>query len=312
MPNLIHSDDSDENGDHFVVETDENGQSLIRFGNGINGKLLPRDSRVRCEYQVGNGLDGNIGGDKLIFFDAATLSGAPVGTLITACWNPFDITSGLAPEPVAEIIRRAPEAFRARQLRAITLKDYVERAQQLSEVSRAAASYAWTGSWRTVRVTIDPKGTNVLEAAVREKIARHLDAVRLIGEDLEIRPPRFVPLEISALVCAHPDYWPEDLKAILEQEFSTGYTPDGRPAFFHPDRWTFGQTLHQSEIIGSIQRVLGVDHVKSVEIKRWNEQTTFDADHELKLQPNEIIQVLNDPDHMEQGSITFVVKGGRS
>lgn len=311
LPNLIHSDDSDESGDHFVVETDENGQSLIRFGNGINGKVLPRDSRVRCEYQVGNGADGNIGADKLIFFDPATLSGAPIGTIITGCWNPFDITNGRAPEPVAEIIRRAPEAYRARQLRAITLKDYVERAEQLSEVSRAAASYAWTGSWRTVRVAIDPKGTNVLEAPVREKIARHLDAVRLIGEDLEIRPPRFVPLELSALLCAHPDYWPEDLKSILEQEFSTGYTPDGRLAFFHPDLWTFGQTLHQSEIIGRIQRVVGVDHVKSVTIKRWNDQTTFDADHELKLQPNEIIQVLNDPDHMEEGSITFVVKGGR-
>ena len=312
LPNLIHSDDSDENGDHFVVETDENGQSSIRFGNGINGKLLPKDSKVRCEYQIGNGLDGNIGSDKLIFFDPATLSGTPSNTTITKCWNPFDVIDGRAPEPVAEITRRVPEAYRARQLRAITLKDYVDRAEQLSEVSRAAASYAWTGSWRTVRVTIDPKGTTELEAPVRERIARHLDAVRLIGEDLEIRPPRFVPLEIVAIVCAHPDYWREDIRIILEQEFSNSYMPDGRLAFFHPDRWTFGQTLHQSEIIGRIHQVIGVDHVKSVTIKRWNEQTTFDADHEMKLQPNEIIQVLNDPDHMEKGSITFDVKGGRS
>jgi hypothetical protein len=80
VPNLIHSDDSDENGDHFVVETDENNETVIRFGNGINGKLLARDSRVRCEYQIGNGLDGNIGADKLIFFDPATLSGTPANT----------------------------------------------------------------------------------------------------------------------------------------------------------------------------------------------------------------------------------------
>jgi hypothetical protein len=312
LPNLIHSDDSDENGDHFVVETDENGQSIIRFGNGTNGKVLPKNSRVRCEYQVGNGADGNIGADKLIFFDPATLNNAPLGTIITGCWNPFDITDGRAPEPVAEIIRRVPEAYRARQLRAITLKDYVDRAEQLSEVSRAAASYAWTGSWRTVRITIDPKGTDVLEESAREKITRHLDAVRLIGEDLEIRAPRFVPLEITVILCTHPDFWPEDIKSILEQEFSTGYTPDGRLAFFHPDLWTFGQVIHQSEIIGRIQKVEGADHVKSVTIKRWNGQTTFDADHEMKLEANEIIQVLSDPDHLEKGLITFVVKGGRS
>ena len=89
--NLIHSDDSDENGDHFIVETDEHGQSLIRFGDGVNGKVLPADSVVRCEYQIGNGLDGNIGADKLIFFDPATLNGAPFGTTIINRWNPLTL-----------------------------------------------------------------------------------------------------------------------------------------------------------------------------------------------------------------------------
>jgi hypothetical protein len=114
------------------------------------------------------------------------------------------------------------------------------------------------------------------------------------------------------VVCVHPDYWTEDIRLILEQEFSNSYTPDGRIGFFHPDLWTFGQILRQSEIIGRIHKVQGVDHVKSVTIRRWNELTTFDADNEMKLQPNEIIQVLNDPDHMEKGSITFDVKGGRN
>ena len=61
------------------------------------------------------------------------------------------VTSGNA----EEIIRRVPEAYRARQLRAVTLADYVKRAEELPEVSRAAARYAWTGSWRTVQVAID-------------------------------------------------------------------------------------------------------------------------------------------------------------
>ena len=37
--------------------------------------------------------------------------------------------------------------------------DYIKRAEELPEVSQAVASYAWTGSWRTVRVAIDPAGT---------------------------------------------------------------------------------------------------------------------------------------------------------
>jgi|GEM_PF-309961 len=320
VPSLIHSDDSDENGDHFMVETDEDGTSRIRFGNGKNGKALPQGALVGCAYQVGVGIEGNIGLNTLTNFDAAAnnllkleanvLAPAVDGSIIRRCWNPFDITSGRAPEPAAEIIRRAPEAYRARQLRAVTLQDYVNRAEELPEVSRAAARYAWTGSWRTVQVTIDPVGTFTLEDEVRRKIERYLNAVRYIGEDLEIRPPRFVPLEIHVSLCAKPDFWPEDLKSILEQEFSDGWTPDGRMGFFHPDLWTFGQQLRASQIIGRVLSLEGVEHVIRVSMKRWNDPAQAKGET-IELNFNEIVQVLDDPDHMEKGFIDFEVKGGR-
>jgi len=321
VPNLIHSDASDENGDHYVVETDENGRSLVRFGNGVNGKKLPEAAEVHCEYQYGNGLDGNIGLDTLINFDpAASAIVSQIGvvkTLLTpaqgqvvSCWNPFDVTNGRSPEAAAEIIRRVPEAYRARQLRAVTLSDYVNRAREVPGVSRAAASYAWTGSWRTVRITIDPVGTTGFSDELRRDVTGYLEAVRLIGEDLELRAPRFVPLDIRAALCADPNTWPEDLRFVLEQEFSAGFTPDGRMGFFHPDLWTFGQPLRTSQIIGRIQSIEGVEHVISVTLRRWNETTP--AGQEItNLQHNEIIRVTNDPDHLELGFIFFDVQGGR-
>jgi Baseplate J-like protein len=319
---LIHSDDSAEAGDRFIVETDELRQSIIRFGNCTNGRKLPPQATVKCNYQVGLGLDGNIGSDTLlqggllvsldaenrITYDATILQPASPGK--PSVWNPFDVTNGRAPEPVAEIIRRVPEAYRFRQLRAITLQDYVKRAEELPEVSKAAARYAWTGSWRTVQIAIDPVGTTVLDDTLREELARHLNAVRLIGEDLEIRPPQFVPLDIRVKLCIHPEYWPEDIKFLLEQEFSDGFTPDGRMGFFHPDRWTFGQELHASQILGRIQAIEGVEHVIAIALKRWNEKTPG-TDKIAHLRPNEIIEVRNDPDHMEKGFIEFKVKGGR-
>jgi hypothetical protein len=325
VPSFIHSDDSSENGDHFVVETDENRRSVIRFGNGRNGRELPDGSVITCTYQHGLPLDGNVGYDRIVNFDPVTVTTDPAAPALTLrrCWNPFDVTNGIDREPVATIIRRVPEAYRYRQLRAVTLADYVARAEEIEGVSRAAARYAWTGSWRTVRVTIDPVGTNELSYELRKTVADYLNAVRLIGEDLEIRPPIFVPLEIKVVLCAEPDVWAEDIRFVLEQEFSTGWTPDGRKGFFHPDLWTFGQPLYASQIIGRAMQVRGVEHAVgqkvgvgpaektiSVSIKRRN-STVLPTDSLTQLNYNEIIQVMNDPDHLEQGTIVFDVKGGR-
>src|SRR2546426_7574411 len=65
--------------------------------------------------------------------------------------TPLFRSAGRAPEPPAEILRNAPEAYRARQLRAVTLEDYRRRAEEVPGIARAAAQYAWTGSWRTDR-----------------------------------------------------------------------------------------------------------------------------------------------------------------
>jgi hypothetical protein len=301
VSSLVHSDDESK---HFVVETDELRHSVIRFGNGINGAQLPERAEVRCWFQSGSGLAGNVGADTINGFDA---TGAPA---LSGCWNPFDVTDGADAELAEQIVRNVPEAFRARQLRAVTLADYVARAEELPGVSRAAARYMWTGSWRTVRVTIDPAGTEVLSPELSQKVAEWLEAVRLLGEDIEIRPPEFVPVVIRVVLCATPDTWPEDLRFVLAQEFYTAYAPDGRQAFFHPDAWTFGQALHGSEIEGRLQRIPGVEHVIDIEMRRFDAPTPGTS-RLIEVGPSEMIQMRNDPDHMELGSIDFDIRGGR-
>lgn len=307
VPDLIHSDDGPESGDNFTVETDEERHSVVRFGNGINGLELPDGATVHCTWQSGLGLAGNMGVDTINGLDESLAPALLAGATV---WNPFDVTDGRDPEPAAEIIRRVPEAFRARQLRAVTPADYVRRAEEVDGVARAAARYAWTGSWRTVQVAIDPVGTHVLEQELRLRVIRYLEAVRLIGEDLEIRPPIYVPLQIFVTLCVDPAYWPQDLRFVLEQELSAGYTPDGRTGFFHPDNWTFGQPLHASEVIGRLLAVEGVDHVVAVVMRRWDAVTPGTTDL-ITVSANEIIRVQNDPDHMEEGSVTLNLEGGR-
>jgi hypothetical protein len=317
VESLVHSDDSPENGDHYMVETDEHQRSVLRFGNGTNGRRLPVGATVHAEYQVGGGHAGNIGADQLV--NVVPLTGALAGAIV-ASTNPFDVTNGREPEPAEHVRRNAPEAFRARQLRAVTLADYVKRAEEVAGVSRAVARYAWTGSWRTVRMAIDPGGfvalgddrSEALWDELHPRIAAHLEAVRLIGEDLELRPPRYVPLEIQITVCASDAYWREDVRFVLEQEFSDHWTSDGRRGFFHPDEWTFGQALHRSAIEGRIHRVAGVEHVVRISMKRFTSPLPAAPGTEvLQMGFNEVVLLANDPSHLERGLVRFDVQGGR-
>jgi hypothetical protein len=315
--------ESQQDNEHYIVETDELGRSQLRFGAGstnnssTNGRSLDDNAVVTVHYQVGRGSAGHVGQDKITGYQGPAW--------LTAIRNPFDVNNGRDPESRDVFLRRAPIAYRSKQKRAVTLADYVARAEELPDVSHAYASYGWTGSWRTVRVAIDPTGTTELTDTMRERIFNHLDAVRLIGEDLEIRLARYLPLDIHMRLCADPDYWPEDLGEILEQEFSDDLTADGRPGFFHPDLWTFGQALHASQVIGRALSVIGVGRVLSLSMRRWHQgfgvsNTTItlnpNALHEtavdlIAVEPYEVIQVANNPDHLEQGRMTFDIQGGR-
>ena len=298
---LVFSDPDDR---HYAVETDELGRSVIRFGNGVQGQNVPAGASIRAVYQTGSGPDGNVGRDRVHRFDLLA------NPKLAAVWNPFDVASGRSPEPREEILRNVPEVYRARQLRAVTLADYVRRAEEVPGVARAAAAYAWTGSWRTVRITIDPLGTDVLRPELRAAVARHLEPVRLIGEDLEIREPVLVPLRVRVAVCVDPEVWLDDVRFVLEQELSDGYTPDGRLGFFHPDRWTFGQTLYASQILGRVEQVPGIARATSVRLARWDAPTPGVRDR-VTVGANEIISVRNDPDHMERGTLVLDLSGGR-
>src|SRR5690606_17974294 len=85
VESLVHSDDSPENGDHFMVETDEQRASRLRFGNGTHGRLLPPGTIVHAQYQVGGGDAGNIGADRLVHVES--LTGALAGA-VTSVTNP--------------------------------------------------------------------------------------------------------------------------------------------------------------------------------------------------------------------------------
>jgi hypothetical protein len=301
----------------FVAEVDDDGLGLLRFGDGEYGREVAGAVALRAVYRVGNGPAGNVGREAL----AHLALGAPAG-FVRGVRNPLAAVAGTAPESITEVARRAPQAFRAEQFRAVTEADYTAAARKLPEVAGAVASFRWTGSWYTVFVGVDPrdpadlvrlsKGLARLSPALEAKVRAFLGRYRLAGYDLEIRPPHFVPLELALDLCVAPDHFRADVTAAVFEALGNRQTAAG-PGFFHPDNFTFGTPVYLSALYAAVERVEGVE---SATVRIFQRQGVPDgaalASGVLPIGPWEIAILDNDPSFMENGVLHVTARGGKA
>jgi hypothetical protein len=140
----------------------------------------------------------------------------------------------------------------------------------------------------------------------------YVEPYRMAGYDLEADGPRPVALQLTMRVCVNPAYFRSDVKAALLEVFSNRDLPGGRRGLFHPDRFTFGQTVYLSPLYAAAQEVAGVD---SVEIVAFGRMGSTDPkplqDGQLRLDRLEIARLDNDPNFPERGVFTLTMLGGK-
>ncbi len=285
----------------FVAEPDDGGRTRLRFGDGEHGARPAQEVELFASYRVGGGARGNVGAEAIrhLVLDDPGLAGA-----VTAVSNPLPATGGTDPESIERVRLDAPEAFKALE-RAVTPEDYAAKAQLHPEVQRAQATVRWTGSWRTIYLTVDRLGARPVDAAFEAALREHLERYRMAGHDLEIDGPLFVSLELGLDVCVLPGYFRSDVAAAL-----TGAL--GPRGHFDPDRLTFGQPVFLSPIIAAAAAVPGVRDVHAVRFQRQGEPSRVALDEGvLTVGRLEIARLDNDPSFPERGLLALDVRGGR-
>jgi len=284
----------------FVVESESDGRSYLRFGDDINGRAAQPDDVFSARYRVGNGLAGNVGANAV-----RHLVGALTG--IESIHNPLAAQGGIDPQPIQEAKLYAPQAFRVQE-RAVTLEDYASVAQRYPQVQRAVATRRWTGSWHTNFLTIDRAGGTAIDADFEASLRAFLERFRLAGHDLKIDGPQYVSLDLSFDVCAQVGQFPKDVEQRLLEVFSRDVLPDGTLGFFHPDRFTFGTPLYLSEMIARAMATPGVDFIAANKFQRWGRTPAGELDSGvIRAGRLEILRVDNDPNEPEHGRIVFQV-----
>ncbi|HET7502154.1 MAG TPA: putative baseplate assembly protein [Kofleriaceae bacterium] len=290
----------------FVVEVQDGGEARLRFGDGTLGR--EPESGLSGSVRTGLGRLGNAGAGSIAHV-------VHPGLTATSVRNPLAATGGTDPEPITQVKLYAPHAFRTQE-RAVTEADYAAALERHDEVQKAMATRRWTGSWYTMFITVDRRGGRPVDAAFEAELVAHLERYRLAGHDVEIEPPRMVPLDLRLVACVKPGYFREDVRRGLLSVFAATDLPGGGRGFFHADNFTFGQPVYLSQVIGAAMTVAGVDWVDPTDTRfrfqRFAKPAAGEiASGRIDIARLEIARLDNSPSLPENGRLELVLMGGR-
>jgi hypothetical protein len=312
--------ESDEFVNGFVVDVDDDGQGILRFGDDQYGRSIAGATKIVADYRVANGRPGNIGADALAHLVA--VPSPPAQPTVLSVRNPLPARDGTDPESIDQVRQYAPAAFHAMQYRAVTEADYVAAAVTLPGVAGAVAQFRWTGSWYTAYIGIDPidpvnvvtlpGGRTQLEPTFAANVTQGLAAFKLAGYDLEVRSAEYVPLAVEVHLCVAADYFRADVVRVVLRALSNGFEPDGTPGFFNPAHFGFGQPVYLSRLYAAIQDVEGVDSAEVTVFQRYGRQAQGELQSGvIPMGPSEIARLDNDVNLKENGVLIIDADGGK-
>lgn len=249
---------------------------MVVAGDGDNGAIPvanpnnPDANVVALQYRYGGGQRGNVAA-KAINHLLSPLDGLDSGKIE----NLFAASGGRDEERLDDAKKRARLSLRSRD-RAVTVDDFELLAQQAGNVRRAKAmalahpqfpGVQVPGAVSVIIVPDDGGAFTGLDATAPPQpsegllraVCDYLDTRRLLGTELFVIAPRYVPVAISAQVVVRDDASPAGVR--VEVEAALG-------AYLHPlsggddgAGWPFGGAIRYSKLVQRVFAVSGVDSV---------------------------------------------------
>ncbi|HTV23569.1 MAG TPA: putative baseplate assembly protein [Polyangiaceae bacterium] len=261
----------------FVLDA---GRAEVSFGDGQHGRVPPAKASIvviarSTAGATGNGVAGSIHGFAITPHNAAWQNSAPeLAAHLPSVTNPTAATGGSAPESLRRAEARALASVQ-RAERAVTLADCEQLALETpgTRIARAAARancipgldcYSALGFISVVIVPYLPKARPVPSPGLLTQVSRYLERRRILGTRIIVTGPEYLEVSISAEVRAFPGRGKAVMRAAIDAALQRFLDPlSGGP---DGTGWELGRDVYVSEVLDTISRVPGVDHVTSLEI----------------------------------------------
>jgi hypothetical protein len=294
QPDLLQSRFFDR---HFVAEIDDDGDLLIRFGDGALGRRSPPPASIRVFLRQGTGPAGNVGVDTL-----KALAHKVRG--VVAVTNPVAAVGGRSPWQ-AKQIRHGALSRRDRQKRCITPQDYADLARCHPLVHNAAARISWTGSWHIASVWVQPQKGDVVDPQLLAEVDAYLRPHRMMGVQLEVMPVAPVHIDICLRVHCQANEAAGAMVRRLRRELSDLPDIGGRPGYFYPGHWGIGEPVYQGPLLARLAEVPGVRWVDMLRFSRADQAV---EESDIGLIPVEIHEVVRLGGPRPHGGIDIAVE----
>jgi hypothetical protein len=228
----------------YIVRTEDNGKTLIQFGDGKTGARLPSGKEnVHAKYRKGSGLEGLVKAGQL-----KLLMTRPYG--VKDVINPLDADSADEPESLDNARMNSPLKVLTLD-RIVSLRDYEDFARSFTGIAKALGTWTWDGQARGAFITAaGPKGA---EITTKSKVYENLlTALKKSGDPsipVMVKSYSKALFKLSANIKIDPDYIDEKVLNEVKTELIKHFSFEMRD---------FGQQVSLSEVMAVIQSVSGV------------------------------------------------------
>jgi hypothetical protein len=243
----------------YITRQDDQANTTVIFGDGKNGSRLPTGrENIKATYRKGIGSGGLLKANQL-----SQLMTRPLG--VKAATNPL-ITSGAEDGEVLADARSNATLTIFTLGRIVSLQDYEDFARAFAGISKALATWTWTGQKRSVYLTVAGTAGATVEQDLYKKLVSAIQQAGIPGVPVTVVSYQARFFRLVANIQVDPAYLPDLVLPAVEKELRDHFSFSNR---------SFGQPVALSEVFSVMQNVEGVTAVDIDKLYRSDDPVTL-------------------------------------